>query len=345
MTQAAAQTASGAGSTLAYPVIAEWVAAYHAATGRTVIYQPVGSTAGETEMRQGLVDFAVTDAPLVDAQLLRDGLSQFPLVMGAIVPVANLDGVAPGQLHLPSRVLADIYLGRITTWRDPVIAAANPGLALPDRAITVVYRSDGSGTSFNWTNYLSRASMTWRGQVGAGTKVAWPVGSGVRGTDGMAAAVARIKGAIGYIGYSAAKKAKLSYALADNGAGRFVPPDRQSYQATADAADWSKAPDFAVVLSDTDDADAYPLMVTSFALARASGATPAMAAFFHWVLENGQDQAARLDYLPLPPRLVHQVEANWATHGRFATGDALTNEAAAATPARNVVRASTTAGQ
>lgn len=315
---AAAQTLNGAGSTFAYPVISRWAAAYHQATGRDVAYQPVGSTGGAISLRQGLVDFGVTDAPLVDAQLLRDGLTQFPLVMGAIVPVVGLPGVAPGALHLPATLLADIYLGRVRSWHDPAITAANPGLALPDAPIKVIYRSDGSGTSFNWTNYLSRFSAQWRGQAGAGTKVAWPVGSGVQGSSGMAAAVGRISGAIGYIEYSAAKAANLTYALPGNATGRFVPPEPRSYQATVAAMDWTKVPDFAFVLSDADAPDGYPLMATSFVLTRVSAATPD---FFRWVIENGQSVASGLDYLPLPPSLVAAVEARWIADGPLpATG-------------------------
>jgi phosphate transport system substrate-binding protein len=321
----AAQTITGAGSTFAYPIVARWVAAYHARSGHDVSYQPVGSTAGETAIRAGIVDFAVSDAPLQDAQLLRDGLSQFPLVMGAIVPVVNLDGIGPGQLHMPAEVLADIYLGRVTRWDDPAIKAANAGVSLPHRRIQVIYRSDGSGTTFNWTSYLAQGSVQWRGQVGSSTKVAWPVGAGVQGTSGMAAAVARIGGAIGYIEYSAARKAGLTFVLAQNRAGHYVMPAEAGYLAATDRVDWKKVPDFAVVLTDTVGPDAYPLMATSFVLMRAYGAgagRSAMLDFFRFALEDGRDMARAMDYLPLSQKLAELVEATWPPNDQVARAGA-----------------------
>lgn len=199
---ATAQQILGSGSTLAFPVVAKWAEAYEKTSGVHVSYQPIGSAAGIAEIAAGVVDFGVTDAPLVDAQLLRDGLLQFPLVIGAIVPVVNLDGIGPSQLHFTGPLLADIFLGKVKSWRDPAIAALNPDATLPDREILVVYRSDGSGTTFNWADYLSKASAEWKVRIGAGTKVAWPVGVGGKGNGGVAERVARVKGAIGYVEFS-----------------------------------------------------------------------------------------------------------------------------------------------
>jgi phosphate transport system substrate-binding protein len=250
--------------------------------------------------------------------LLRDGLAQFPLVMGAIVPVVNLDGVAPGRLRLPGAVLAAVYLGQITRWRDPAIAAANPGLALPDRPILVVHRTDGSGTTYNWTDYLSHVSPDWSARVGASTKVAWPAGVGAKGGDGMIGVVSRMKGAIGYVEFSAATRAHLAYALPQNLAGQFVAPDPESFQATTASVDWARAPDFAVLLTDAQGPNAYPLMATSFALIRRypkdKDHRTSMLAFFRWALEHGQNAASGLDYLPLPETLTRAVEASWAAN-------------------------------
>jgi phosphate transport system substrate-binding protein len=318
--EAWAQAINGSGSTFAYPVIAKWAEAYEQATGRRIAFQPIGSSAGVAELRADMVDFAVTDTPLVDAQLLRDGLMQFPLVIGAIVPVVNLDGITSGRLRLSGAVLADIYLGKIHRWSDPAIVALNPDLPLPDRAIVVVYRTDGSGTTFNWTTYLSHASVQWQARAGASTKVAWPVGAGARGNGGVAEVVGRVSGAIGYVEYSYAAHARLTWALAQNRAGFYLHPDPESFLATLAEADWAKNPDFSVVLADATGPDAYPLMATSFALVRAhpwdTVRREAMLAFFRWVLENGREQAAALDYLPLPAELARQVEASWGSEGR-----------------------------
>ncbi len=308
-----AQTVTGAGSTFAFPIIAQWADAYRSATGTQISYQPTGSTAGQIAVQQGVVSFGVTDAPLPDSQLLRDGMLQFPLVMGAIVPVVNVPGVAPGRLHLPASILVSIYSGQIVSWNDPAIVAVNPGMLLPNQAIRVLYRSDGSGTSFNWTNFLSHASVQWKAKYGAGTKVAWPVGSGVQGSGGMVSAVAATKGAIGYVDYSAAKSRALAYALTDNAAGRFVPPAPDAFQAALTDADWAAATDFAVVLTDTKIADAYPLMATSFVLIRPANVSRPVLDFFQWVMVNGQDRARQMDYLPLPATLIGQIQTRWAS--------------------------------
>jgi phosphate transport system substrate-binding protein len=313
---ALAEDIAGSGSTFAYPVMAKWVKAYQQATGTSVVFQPTGSGAGITEVRSGIVSFAISDAPLVDAQLLRDGLSQFPVVIGAIVPVINLDGVTSGQLHLTPDVLADIYLGKITRWRDPAIAQLNPGLTLPDLAVTVLYRSDPSGTTFNFTDYLSKINTRWLAAVGSDLTVHWPLGFGGKGNGGIAENIARVKGSIGYLEYTYAVRAKISYALIRNRAGNYVTPTERSFHSAVAGVDWLKEPDFHVLLTDSDASDAWPIMATSFALVRTYpqdlDKARASLAFFRWALEHGQDSARALYYLPLPTDLVDQVEAYWA---------------------------------
>jgi phosphate transport system substrate-binding protein len=278
-------------------------------------YQPVGSTSGLREVAAGVVDFAVSDAPLDDYQLLREGLAQFPVVIGAIVPIVNLDGITAGQLRLTGQLLAEIYLGKVTHWRDPAIAALNPGLNLPDQAIFVIHRSDGSGTTFNWTDYLSKVSDEWKVKVGTGTLIAWPTGLGGKGNTGVAESVARAKGGIGYVEYGYAQRRKLSYVVVRNRAGRFVPPDLSSFREAVADIDWTRVREFYVSMSDAGRENAYPIMAASFALIHrypqnAAHSNQALA-FFRWALENGQDMATSLDYLPLSPTLVQQVMNYW----------------------------------
>jgi phosphate transport system substrate-binding protein len=294
-------------------VIAVWADAYQRATGTHIQYQPIGSGAGTTEIRAGVVDFAVSDASLFDSQLLRDGLMQFPLVIGAIVPVVNLDGVAPGQLRLTGAVLVGIYQGKITHWNDPAIAELNPGLTLGKLPITVIYRSDGSGTTLNWTDYLSKVSTAWLASVGSDLTVHWPTGFGAKGNAGVAEKIARVKGSIGYVEYTYAVRSKLSYALVRNHAGNYVVPSEHSFRSAAASADWMQEADFHVLLADSAASDAYPIMATSFVLMRAYpkdiAKTRAALAFFRWALNNGQETASSLHYLPVPPDLAEQVEA------------------------------------
>jgi phosphate transport system substrate-binding protein len=310
-----AQEIRGSGSTFAFPVLAQWAAAYGKSGGATIAYQPIGSARGVAEIDAGVVDFAITDAPLADSQLLRDGLLQFPLVIGAIVPVVNLDGIDRGQLHFTGPLLAEIYLGTVKRWRDPAIVALNPGINLPDRPILVIYRTDGSGTTFNWADYLSKVSLQWKAQVGVGTTVAWPAGVGGKGNGGVAEKVALVKGAIGYVEYSYAAHNELTYGLIQNRSGAFVQPTQVSFRAATEAVDWAAEPDFNVMLTDADRPDAYPVMATSFVLMRKYPKEPArahaMLDFFRWSLDKGQDLAASQGYLPLPPSLVRQVEDSW----------------------------------
>ena len=224
LSAAHAQEILGSGSTFAYPVLTKWSEAYAKISGTHLTYQPIGSSAGVTEIRSEIVDIGVSDAPLDDASLVRDGLAQFPVVIGGIVPVVNLDGITPGQLRFTGQLLADIYLGKVTNWNDAAIAAVNPGVTLPNRPILVIYRSDGSGTTYNWADYLSKVSDAWRSRIGVSTKLAWPTGTGGKGNGGVADSVARVKGAIGYVEYSYAARAKLTYGLVQNRAGNFVAP-------------------------------------------------------------------------------------------------------------------------
>jgi phosphate transport system substrate-binding protein len=318
---AAAQEIIGSGSTFAYPVLRKWAEAYEKINGTQIAYQPIGSSGGITEITSEVVDFGVTDAPLVDSQLLRDGLAQFPVVIGAIVPVVNLDGITPGQLHFTGRLLADIYFGRVTNWSDPAIAALNPGSNLPNRAILVVYRTDGSGTTYNWADYLSKVSDEWKVKVGVGMKLAWPTGVGGKGNGGVADKVARVKGAIGYVEYTYAVRSKLNYGLVRNRAGNFVLPDAASFQAATEGVDWAKDQDFHVSLSDGPEANAYPIMAMSFVLIRRypkdADRTRRTLAFFRWAIERGQELASSQQYLPLSPLLTRQIEAYWDDQIRF----------------------------
>jgi phosphate transport system substrate-binding protein len=326
---AGGQQIHGSGSTFVYPVLAKWSEAYQKVSGVHVEYQPLGSSGGLTEIRAGVVDFGVSDAPLFGEQLLRDGLAQFPVVIGAIVPVVNLDGITAAQLRFTGQLLADIYLGKVKTWSDPAIAALNPGIVLPDRAILVIHRSDGSGTTFNWTDYLSKVSAEWKTKVGSSTLVAWPTGAGGKGNSGVAENVARVKGAIGYVEYGYAQRKKLSYALVQNRAGNFVLPDMSSFRAATTDIDWARVREFNVSLTDAPRADAYPIMAASFALIRRYpkdvGRSMDVLAFFRWALENGQELATSLYYLPLPPQLVQEVEGSWnAEREPAATGRTFT---------------------
>jgi len=306
---------SGAGSTFVYPVLAKWAADYAAKTGTRVNYQSIGSGGGIAQIKAGTVDFGATDKPLDPDTLAKLGLGQFPLVIGGIVPVVNLDGIAPGQLKLSGPAIADIYLGKIRSWNDPAIAALNPGLKLPDTKISVVHRSDGSGTTFNFANFLSQVSPEWKAKVGADTSVSWPTGIGGKGNEGVAAYTKQIKGAIGYVEYAYVLQNHMNYALVQNSAGKFVKPDAKSFQDAAATADWVHSKDFYLIMTNAPGADAYPIAATVFMLMYK---TPKDAArqkitldFFAWALRNGQAQAQALDYVPLPQSLVTQIAAYW----------------------------------
>ncbi len=310
-----AQAFLGSGSTFCYPVLTAWAAAYEKATGVQLTYQPIGSAAGITEIRHEVVDFAISEAPLDDATLLRDGLTQFPLVLGAVVPVVNLDGIAPGRLRLTGPVLADIFLGKIRKWNDPAVVALNPGLNLPDQTIMVVHRSDGSGTTFIWSEYLSSVSNEWKIKVGNATSLSWPTGFGGKGNGGVAEKIVRLSGSIGYIDYTYAMRRHLSYAVLRNQAGNFVAPNPHSMAAATEGLDWRKNQNFNVILNNAPQSDAYPIMAISFAILRKYphdiGRTHELLKFFSWIYENGRNTASTEQYLPLPPLLVQQIKDYW----------------------------------
>jgi phosphate transport system substrate-binding protein len=317
----------GAGSTFVAPVLSKWSADYSAGGGDAVSYQRIGSGGGIASLRSGTVDFAASDAPMKPAELARLGFVQFPLVVGGVVPVVNLDGVAAGQLRLSGPVLADIYLGRLTRWNDPAIAALNPGLKLPASAIIVAHRVDASGTTFNWTNYLSKVSTDWRDKVGEGLSVPWPIGVGGKGNAGVAAFVKQTPNAIGYVDFGDAQRSQLAHALVQNKAGRYTTPGPTTFEAATVGADWSSAAEFHVVITDPPQEDAWPVAATSFALMyavpRVPSRTRAGLDFFRWGLNDGRRQAVELGYVPLPPAVVSQVDAYW--RARFT--DALRLEA------------------
>jgi phosphate transport system substrate-binding protein len=319
---ARADDISGAGSTFVSSVLSKWSADYSAKGGSGLDYQPIGSGAGIAALKSGLIDFAASDAPLRPADLQRSGLLQFPLVVGGVVAIFNIDGIRSGELRLSGALLADIFSGKLTRWNDPRIAELNPALRLPAASIIVAHRVDGSGTTFNWTNYLSKASADWRGRVGEGLSVRWPVGVGGKGNDGVAAFVKQTKNAIGYVEFAYARRSQLAYALVQNKAGQYVVPGAKTFEAAAANADWGSAQDFHVVLTDSSSEDAYPIAATSFALMfatpRVPSRTKAAVEFFRWSLQHGQNQATALGFVPLPPEVVSRVDAYWLK--RFADG-------------------------
>ncbi len=321
---ALAEPITGAGSSFAFPIIGKWAQTYRVVKSDGaemtpldigVDYEPIGSLGGEVRVTQRAADFGTSDRPLSSEELQRSALIQFPIVMGGIVPVVNIDGIGPGQIRFTGALLADIYLGKIKLWSDPAIKAANPELKLPEAPIGVVYRSDGSGTTFNWTDYLAKASPEWRSKVGVNTQVPWPVGTGAERTQGVTEAVKRTKNAIGYVEFGQVVRAGLAYAQVQNRAGTFVKPDPASFSAAAASAEWAKAQDFSLMLTDAPGADAYPIVATTFALVPKprTRRTQEVLDFFRLAFENGAADATTLGYVPLPETLVKQVKEYWAS--------------------------------
>jgi phosphate transport system substrate-binding protein len=312
---AQADDIAGAGSTFVFPILSKWADEYRARTGMKLDYQAVGSGRGIMQIKAAAVDFGASDAPLKPEDLRKSDLAQFPLVIGGIVPVVNIEGVKPGEIRFTGALLADIFLGKVKRWNDPEIVKLNPDVKLPAAAIAVLHRSDSSGTTFNWVNYLSKVSPEWRDRVGEGTAVAWPTGAGGKGNEGVAGLVVQTRNSIGYVEYAYVLRSKLAYGLVQNKAGKFVKPDAASFQAAAASADWGKAQDFHLVMTDSPGAEAYPIAATAFVLIPKTAKSPnrikAALAFFRWVLENGQKSATDLEYVPLPPDLVGQIEAYW----------------------------------
>jgi phosphate transport system substrate-binding protein len=308
---------TGAGSTFVYPVLSKWSAAYSEKTGNHLNYQSIGSGGGIAQIKARTVDFGASDKPLTPADLASSGLGQFPAVIGGIVPVVNIPGVQSGQVKLTGTVLANIFMGSITKWNDPAIAALNPGVALPGASITVVHRSDGSGTTFNFTDYLSKVSPEWKTKVGENTAVQWPSGIGGKGNEGVAAYVKQIKNSIGYVEYAYALQNHMSYALLQNASGKYVTPSLQSFAAAAATADWASAKDFNLVMTNAPGPDAFPIAATTWIIMykkpKNAAQSKAVFDFFKWSYENGQAQAQSLDYVPLPPALVDRIENYWKT--------------------------------
>ena len=310
---ASATQVTGAGSTFVYPVLSAWAADYSNKTGTNINYQSIGSGGGIAQVKAGTVDFGATDQPLASNELAQSNLAQFPVVIGGIVPVVNLTGMEAGKLRLTGPLLADIYAGKVKKWNDPVIAKINPGANLPNADIAVVHRSDGSGTTFNFTHYLSQVSPTWKGGLGEGKTVAWSTGVGGKGNEGVAAYVKQLPNAIGYVEYAYVVQNKMTYALVQNAAGNFVQPNADSFAAAADSADWTKAQDFNLVMTNAAGANAYPIAASTFILMptnpRDAARSKAALDFFRYALDGGQDQAKKLDYVPLPGKLVQQIES------------------------------------
>lgn len=311
---AVAQDVTGAGASFPAPVYAKWAADYNKATGVKINYQSVGSGAGIRQIDAKTVDFGASDMPLKDEELAKKGQLQFPTVMGGIVAVVNIEGIAPGQLKLSGPVLADIYLGKITKWNDAAITALNPGVKLPDAAIAPVRRADGSGTTFGFTNYLSKVSEEWKSKVGEGTAVNWPVGAGGKGNEGVSAFVGRLPNSIGYVEYAYAKQNKMAHTLLKNKDGHFVAPDDETFKAAAAGADWAKS--FYQILTNQPGKNAWPITSATFILMHKVQDKPANAAqtlkFFDWVYKNGDKTAADLEYVPMPASVKAVIEKSWS---------------------------------
>ena len=316
-----AQNINGAGATFVFPAMSKWSSDYAAAGKGRVNYQSIGSGGGIAQAKAGTVDFGSTDAPLAPEELAAANLGQFPSVVGGVVPVVNLEGVADGQLRLTGELVADIYLGRIQRWNDPAIVEINPGVSLPDTSIRAVYSSDGSGTTFNFVNYLSKISTEWKDKVGFGTAVRWPIGFGGRGNEGVSAYVKQLPGAIGYVELSYALQNNMTTVSLRNAAGNWVRPNIESFQAAAASADWANAKDFHLVITNAPGEAAWPIAATNFILLSKAPRNPARARavldFFRWGYAEGDARAQELGYVPLPPELVAQVEAYWGENFRF----------------------------
>jgi phosphate transport system substrate-binding protein len=319
---AAAQDVTGAGSSFVAPVLAKWAADYNKQTGVKINYQSVGSGAGIKQIDAKTVDFGASDMPLTDEDLAKKGEIQFPVVIGGVIPVVNIKGVAAGQLHLNGPILAEIYLGKITKWNDAAIKALNPGLNLPDAAIASVHRADGSGTSFIFTNYLSKVSPEWKSKIGEGTSVNWPTGAGGKGNEGVAAFVGRLPNSIGYVEYAYVKQNKMTYALMQNAAGKMVTPDDTAFKAAAANADWKKS--FYQILTNQPGDQSWPITGTTYVLMHKAQDKPAVAAaalkFFDWGFKHGDKIAEELDYVPMPDTVKAQIEKLWATEIKDASG-------------------------
>jgi phosphate transport system substrate-binding protein len=315
-TSAFAADITGAGATFPFPIYSKWADAYKKETGNGLNYQSIGSGGGIKQIEAKTVTFGATDMPLKVDQLTKSGLVQWPMVMGAIVPVINVEGVKPGEVVFDGPTLADIYLGKITKWDDPAIKKLNPNVKLPAEAITVVRRSDGSGTTFNFTDYLSKASAEWKTKVGSGTAVEWPVGVGAKGNEGVSGNISQTRNSIGYVEYAYAKQNKLTFTALVNKAGKSVQPTVASFQAAASNADWANAPGYYVILTDQPGEQSWPITASTFILMHREPADKATSAeavkFFKWAFANGGKMAEELDYIPMPDAVVKLIEKTWS---------------------------------
>jgi phosphate transport system substrate-binding protein len=328
---AAALDITGAGSTFIYPILGKWADSYKKETDSGLNYQSIGSGGGIKQVEAKTVTFGATDAPLKADELDKNGLVQFPMVMGGIVLAVNLDGIKPGELVIDGSTLAKIFLGNIKTWDDPALKKLNPSAKLPSQAIAIVYRSDGSGTTFNFTNYLSKVSPEWSSKVGSNTAVEWPAGIGAKGSEGVANNVAQTKGAIGYVEYAYAKQNKLTYTKMINKDGKTVDPTISAFQAAASSADWSSVPGYGVILSDQAGAATWPMTATTWVLIHKQPADPAAAAealkFFAWAYAKGTKMAEDLDYVPMPKPVIASVTKMWAADIKDSSGKPLLHAA------------------
>jgi phosphate transport system substrate-binding protein len=322
---AQAQDVTGAGASFPAPIYAKWADAYNKATGARLNYQSVGSGAGIRQIKAKTVDFGASDKPLTDEELAADGMIQFPTVIGGVVPVVNIKGISAGQIKLSGKVLGDIYLGKVSKWNDAAIAGLNPGVPLPDAAITPVRRADGSGTSFLFTDYLSKVNAEWKEKVGEGTAVKWPTGAGGKGNEGVSAFVQRLPNSIGHVEYAYAKQNKMSYVMLQNKDGNFVAPDDSTFKAAAAGAEWTKS--FYQVLTDQPGKDSWPITGATFILMHKAQEKPASAAaalkFFDWAYAKGDSMAADLDYVSLPDSLKGLIRKQWGDALKDGSGKAL----------------------
>lgn len=321
---AIAQDITGAGATFPYPIYSKWAEDYKKVSGTSMNYQSIGSGGGIKQIQAKTVDFGASDMPLTKEQLDKDGLVQFPAIVGGVVLVVNIDGIKPGEMKLTGPLVADIFSGKVKVWNDPAIVALNGGLKLPADPITVVRRSDGSGTTFLFTDYLSKVSPEWKAKVGSGTAIAWPEGVGGKGNEGVSAYVQRIKGSIGYVEYAYAKKNKMSHTALKNKDGNFIQPDDTTFQAATANADWANAPGMFLVLTDQPGKESYPISGASFILMHKSQDKPEKAAaalkFFEWSFKNGDKAALEMDYVPMPDKTVQLIRDMWKREIKSASG-------------------------
>ena len=315
-TSAFAADITGAGATFPFPLYSKWADAYKKETGNGLNYQSIGSGAGIKQIQAKTVTFGASDAPLKPEQLEKDGLLQWPQAMGALVPVVNLEGIKPGELVFSGELLGDIYLGKVKKWNDPAIAKLNPKLKLPSDAITVVRRSDGSGTTFLWTDYLSKANAEWKAKAGSGTAVEWPTGVGAKGNEGVAGNVSQTKNSIGYVEYAYAKQNKLTHGAVINKAGKTIQPTIEAFQAAAANADWANSKNYYLILTDQPGDASWPITGATFIIMHKDPVDKAAAKeaikFFKWAFEKGDKMAQELDYIPMPDTVVKQIEKTWS---------------------------------